>query len=81
MLILANKKFFLKESCLFSFVIYQNKTYYYFTSFKPIAINFLYINIGFSNTNTRFLYKTWLYYLDLITRIDKNFYKVLVKVS
>lgn len=44
-------------------------------------MNFLGTDTGFLYVKTKFSYKTWLYYIDHTTRVNKRFNQLLVKLK
>lgn len=66
------EKFF-QRSKTFCFCHLSKKSNYYVENLKSIIIDLLSTNIGFANTEAKFLCKVWLYYIDLVTKIDENF--------
>lgn len=70
----------LKEARSPIFPLHCKKSDYHIKSLKPIAINLLAANIGFTDTKIQLLYKTWPHYIDFVNKIDECFDQILTKL-
>lgn len=75
----ANKEDLLKDSRFFYCIIYYKGYYYYYKDFKSKAVNFLSANFDFSNIDTQFLDKTWLYKIHVDSYINEIMDQLVIK--
>lgn len=77
MLISVNKNIFWKKRDFSSLLSSKRKAITMSKNLKPISDNLWCANVGFADVKTQFPCKTWLHYVDFVTKIEKFFNQML----